>query len=153
MYAIPFKEKFDIVLSSLVVHYFKNWDKMFKQVSRVLKKGGDFIFSTGNPIYEVNKKVIVGKKKYKVLGILDYFKEDEIHAVWKVRDGIRNFDMPVVSYHKTYEDIIKTILKNGFEITDYRDCFPTKQSKKLFPEEYAFTSKVPFFCVWKVRKK
>lgn len=152
-YNIPFNELFDIVLSSLVVHYLQDWNKMFKQVSKVLKKGGYFIFSTGNPVYEINKKVKIGKNSYKVLGILNYFKEKEIHSVWKVRDGIRNFDMPIVSYHKTYEDIIKTIIRNGFEIVDYKDCFPLKKAKKLFSKEYDFTSKVPFFCVWKVRKK
>ena len=30
-YNIPFTEKFDIVLASLVVHYFKDWNKMFKE--------------------------------------------------------------------------------------------------------------------------
>jgi SAM-dependent methyltransferase len=152
-YKIPFNEKFDIVLSSLVVHYLDDWDKMFKQVNRVLKKGGYFIFSTGNPVSEIVKKVKVGKKRYKVLGIADYFKKKKINAVWKVNDGIRKFDIKVSVYHKTYEEIIKTIVKNGFEISDYKDTFPLKKAKKLFPKEYEYTSKIPFFSVWKVRKK
>src|SRR3989344_6168312 len=36
-YNIPFNEKFDIVVASLVVHYLKDWDKMLKEVKRVLK--------------------------------------------------------------------------------------------------------------------
>ena len=57
------------------------------------------------------------------------------------------------SYHKTYETIINIILNNGFEIVGYKDCFPLKKSKKLFPKEYNFLSQVPYFCVWKVKKK
>ena len=74
-YHIPFKEKFDIILSSLVVHYMNDWDKIFKEMARVLNKGGEIVFFTGNPVYEVNKNMLVKGKKYKVLGINDYFKE------------------------------------------------------------------------------
>jgi len=61
-YDIPFKEKFDIVLASLVVHYISDWNKMFQEVKRVLKEKGIFIFSTGNPISEcVERKDVQGK--------------------------------------------------------------------------------------------
>jgi len=147
-YKIPFKEKFDIVLSSLVVHYLKDWDKMFKEVSKVLKKGGFFIFSTGNPVAEARKKIKVGKKKISVLD--NYFKEGKIYGPWQDNKGKK---MRMSSYHKTYETIIKTIIKNGFEIVDYKDCFPIKKAKRLFPKDYAEYSKKPFFCVWKIKKK
>ena len=147
-YKIPFKEKFDIVLASLVVHYLRDWDKMFKEVSRVLKKGGYFIFSTGNPVAEARKKIKVGKKKISVLD--NYFSEGKIYGSWKDNKGNK---MKMSSYHKTYETIIKTIIKNGFEIVDYKDCFPIKKGKKLFPKDYAEYIKKPFFCVWKVKKK
>jgi SAM-dependent methyltransferase len=150
---IPFNEKFDIILSSLVVHYIEDWDKMFKEVSRVLKDNGYFIFSSGNPISEMAKKVSCGKKKYKVLGLRSYFQEKKISTIWNVDDGIRKFKAKIFFYHKTYETIIKSIIKNGFEIADYKDCFPLKKAKKLFPKEYNYTSKVPFFCVWKVKKR
>ena len=39
------------------MHYLKDWDKMFKEVSNVLKSGGYFIFSTGNPVAEARKKM------------------------------------------------------------------------------------------------
>jgi len=147
-YNIPFNEKFDIVLASLVVHYLKDWNKMFKEISRVLKKGGYFIFSTGNPVAEAKKKIKVGKKKISVL--YNYFNEGKIYGPWQDNKGKK---MRMLSYHKTYETIIKTIIKNGFEIVDYKDCFPIKKAKRLFPEDYAEYSKKPFFCVWKVKKR
>jgi SAM-dependent methyltransferase len=147
-YKIPFNEKFDIVLASLVVHYLKDWDKILKEVGRVLKKGGYFIFSTGNPVAEVRKKILVGDKKVSVLG--NYFKEKKIYGPWKNNKGKK---MKMSSYHKTYETIIKTIVRNKFEIVDYKDCFPAIEGKKLFPKEYAEYSKKPMFCVWKIKKK
>jgi len=149
-YKIPFNEKFDIVFAALVIDYFDNWDKAFKEVSRVLNKGGIFVFSGGNPVSECVQKVIVGKKRYKVLGLRSYFDEKVHHADWSYKNG-KTVSVP--SYHKTYETIIKTIIRNGFEIIDYKDCFPIKKAKRLFPEDYRTNTKSPYFCVWKVRKR
>lgn len=142
-YKIPFKEKFDIVLASLVIGYLENWKKVFKQVSKVLKKKGIFVFSIGNPVSECTETKKIKGVKVKVFE--DYFKEKKFYNKWK------NIDMPF--YHKTYETIIKTILKNGFEIIDYADAFPLETSKKLFPDDYNFAKKFPMFTSWKVRKK
>ncbi len=147
-YKFPFKEKFDIVLASLVVHYLRDWDKMFKEVSKVLNKGGLFIFSTGNPVAEARKRINIGNKKISILD--NYFNEGKIYGSWKDNKGKK---MKMSSYHKTYDTIINTIIKNGFEIVGYKDCFPLNKAKRLFPEDYAEYSKKPFFCVWKVRKK
>jgi SAM-dependent methyltransferase len=149
-YKIPFDEKFDIVIAALVIDYFDNWDRVFEQVSRVLKKNGIFIFSGGNPISECAKRVKLGRKKYKALGIRNYFDEKVHYANWSYPDG-KSVDVP--SYHKTYETIIRTIVRNGFELVDYKDTFPLSKAKKLFPEDYAEYSKYPYFSVWKVRKK
>jgi len=155
-YKIPFKEKFDIVIAPLVIDYFKDWDKAFKQVSKVLKKGGFFIFSQGNPVSECIKKVKCRGETLKVLGKKNYFSEKKIYSTWsfdKNNTGKRDTKIRIPTHHKTYETIIKTIIKNGFEIVNYKDCFPLKKAKKLFPKDYALFSKIPYFCVWKVRKK
>lgn len=150
-YKIPFKEQFDVVVAPLVLHYMEDWDKVFKEVSRVLKKGGMFIFSTDNPVFEVSKSMKIKGKKYKVLGLVDYWKEEKHIATWI--NPYTKKEVPTPSYHKTFESIIKTILKRGFEITDYKDCFPVKKAKKLFPKEYELYTKVPKFMVIKLRKK
>lgn len=147
-YKIPFNEKFDMVLASLVVHYLEDWNTMLKEVARVLNKNGIFIFSTGNPVSEFPDRIKFGKKKIKTFG--NYFKEGRKYGVWK---NIRGKDLKVFSYHKTYETIINCLLNNGFEIIGYKDTFPLKKAKKLFPDDYETYSKIPYFSVWKVRKK
>jgi ubiquinone/menaquinone biosynthesis C-methylase UbiE len=156
---IPYNEKFDIILASLVIDYFKDWNKPLKEVHRVLNTKGYFIFSMGNPITETSIRYKINGKRIKYKGIPirilgDYFTEKKIYGTWKNilhNKEVINIKMP--TYHKTYETIIKIILNNGFEIVEYIDCYPTKKSKKLFPKEYNFLTKVPYFCVWKVRKK
>jgi ubiquinone/menaquinone biosynthesis C-methylase UbiE len=147
-YKIPFNEKFDIVFASLAINYVKDWNKVFFEIKRVLNKNGIFIFSFGNPITEISKKKDLQGKRIRIIG--DYFTERKIEGLY---EKIDEKEIQLWNYHRTYESIIKTILKNDFEIIDYKDCYPLKKAKKLFPFYYDQYSKIPNFCVWKVRKK
>ncbi len=80
----------------------------------------------------------------------DYFRDEKTCVSWVDNKGEK---MKMHYYRKTYEQAIKTIVANGFEIVDYSDCFPSKKGKNLFPEEYERHSKEPVFTAWKVKKK
>ncbi|MFZ5954938.1 MAG: class I SAM-dependent methyltransferase [Nanoarchaeota archaeon] len=150
-YKIPFNEKFDIAFASLVMHHMKDWDKVFGQLKKVLKPKGEFIFSISNPVAEITKK---SEDKNPLIRKFErYFEERKIFGYWRniLKNKKTKIKMPI--YHKTYETIIKTIVKNNFEIIDYKDCFPSQKSKKLFPNEYKFALNYPYFCVWKIRLK
>jgi SAM-dependent methyltransferase len=150
-YKIPFKEKFDIVQASLVLEHIKDWDRVFKEVYRVLKKSGIFVFSTGNPVISGSKGIKIEGNRYNI--VHDYFSERILYNSWKINRGTDDeYDEKVENYHKTYETIIRTILKNKFMIVDYRDAVPIKKAKKLFPDRYYAYKKIPTFCIWKVRK-
>ncbi len=43
-------EEFDFVYSSLVMHYLKDWSPALKNIHRVLRPGGTFLFSTHHPV-------------------------------------------------------------------------------------------------------
>ncbi len=151
-YNIPFNEKFDIVVASLVLSHIDNWKKIFKQVKKILKKKGYFIFSIENPVVDMTIKA--NNKNPLIRKFQDYFKERKIYSSWRnilYKKEVKRIRMP--KFHKTYETIIKTIIENNFDIIDYKDTFPLKKSKKLFPKEYNFAVNTPYFCVWKVKKK
>lgn len=146
---LPYENKeFDIVLSSLVMGHIKNWGEVLREIRRVLKKKGIFIFSIKNPVSECSKKIKWKRKEFKV--IKDYFKETWMVESWTDKRG--NFATGA-HHHKTYETIINLLVENGFEIIDYKDTKPSIKMEKLFPKEYTNTLNRPHFCVWKVRKK
>jgi len=143
---------FDVVYSSLAIHYIKNIGKLFKEVHRVLKKNGIFCFSTGHPIFNLinqNEEHIIGfKKKSNEKRIIfgNYFDEspkpNNLGSLGKVE--LCNF---------TYETLIKAGIDNGFELIDYKDAEPIKISKKYYPEKYRLTTTLPTFILFKFKKK
>ena len=142
---------FDIVFSSLAIHYIKNLGRLFKEINRVLKKGGLFLFSTGHPIFnQVNQSPVhlVGvernKDKRKIFG--NYFKE----ALVKQNLGALGI---IKLYNYTLQTLIQTALKNNFELIDYIETKPVPSSKKLDPVEYKITSTLPTFIIFKFKKK
>lgn len=143
---------FDIVYSSLAIHYITNIDKLFNEVNRVLKKNGVFCFSTVHPILNLinqTDKHIIGVKKQpygKIIIFGNYFDESlkphDLGGLGKVK--FCNF---------TYETLIKTGIKNGFELIDYKDARPVKVSKKYDSEKYKLTTTLPTFILFKFKKK
>lgn len=135
---LPYKSKeFDIVLSCLVLEHFKDWNNVLKEVNRVLKKNGLFVFSIGNPVSNC-----IRKKGRNWQVVRNYFKEQEVISYWWG-------DIYSKWYHKPLGTIIRLLVNNGFELIDYEDAFPLRKAKKLFPREYNLTSKIPYFCTWK----
>lgn len=152
---IPFKNNtFDVALSALMLDYIKDWDTVFKEVRRVLKPGGIYIFSKGNPLFECRERIQINGEDCKILGyskggkkvIGSYFKER-----WQEAECIEG--MKLRNHHKTYETIINTILRNGFSIEGYSDAKPLQKGRKIAPKHYKTFSKLPIFCVFKIRKK
>ena len=92
--------------------------------------------------------VICEGKEFRVFD--NYFRNRKIYGTW---NNIKIRKVKVFSYHFTYEILIKAIIKNGFEIMDYIDCYPIKKAKKLFPGDYRTCSKIPYFSAWKLKKK
>ncbi|MBW3014177.1 class I SAM-dependent methyltransferase, partial [Candidatus Woesearchaeota archaeon] len=138
IHKIPFKKNtFDIAISALMLDYVKDWDSAFKEVRRVLKPNGIYIFSLGNPLLECREKIKFGSKVYRILGYTsgshshvfgDYFKERWQETMWKTEEG--ESKMAFKTHHKTYDTIINTILRNGFTIEGYKDAKPIPSGKK-----------------------
>lgn len=142
---------FDIVFSGLAIHYVKNLSQLFKEVKRVLKKKGIFVFSTGHPIFDLinqspNFKIGVKRVGNKRIINGNYFDESlkTTHL-----GSMGKFKL----YSYTFETFIKTGLNNGFELIDYMDAKPVPTSKRYDYEKYKLTMTLPTFILFKWKKK
>lgn len=62
---------FDLILSSLTMHYLKNWEEVFKEFSRLLLPEGLLLFSTHHPLmdFQLFEKPIISKQNSsKIIG-------------------------------------------------------------------------------------
>lgn len=148
---------FDLVFSSLVLHYVSDWRPTLVQVKRVLKGNGLFLFSTHHPIKWAGEEKrdkegvenLLGFKKYdsesnyKVYG--DYLNARRITDVW-------SDEQKVVYYHKPFSDMLREIRESGFVINDLLEPKAIKAAVKVRSDFYEIHQKIPLFLVFELKK-
>lgn len=102
---------FDLVLSSLALHYTPNFDRICGLVSRFLSPGGVFVFSVEHPVFTAygSQDWIYDEKGLPAHWPVDrYFTEGRRESVF--------LGEHVVKYHKTLTTYLNTLLRHGFSI-------------------------------------
>lgn len=103
---------FDVVISSLVLHYIQSFENILNKISKCLSNGGDFVFSVEHPIFTAQ-------------GLQDWYYDNNGNRLhWPVdqyfTEGIRKAKFlgeEVIKYHKTLTTYLNSLIKAGFEIT------------------------------------
>lgn len=124
----------EVVASALMVHYLKDPKPTFKEVARVLKPQGHFIFSFHHPVGEILKKTPKGAV------LSDYFEERWYD--WEMLPG-----MKLKSYHHTFESMVEALRQSGFVVKRLREARPPKSVAHKYPDFYRFASLNPTFCL------
>jgi len=61
-------ESIDVVLSSLTLHYIKNWDVVMSEFNRILKETGRLVFSVHHPFMDFT---VFNRENYFLTELLD----------------------------------------------------------------------------------
>lgn len=119
-------EKFDFIYSSLAFHYIEDWDSLFKNISRLLKKNGFLLFSTGNPIRvgDAFPNGWVKNENGEPVGfnISNYGIEGKRIAKWWGQHDVE-------LYHHTYSTLLNCLTKYNLHIT--YSCEPQGDDKMI----------------------
>lgn len=117
-------EKFDMVVSSLAIHYVQDYDGLCKKVYHVLKDGGRFVFSYGHPMDSCailndysNNFVILDNKKYFLIS--DYNNEGKRISHWFV-DGVE-------TYHRNMSHLVNGLIDAGFQLEHMTESYATDE--------------------------
>lgn len=135
----------NIVFSAFALHYSPDIKKVFKQVYRVLKKGGIFVFSLDHPFYK-----IVSPKNLKLKQ--SYFKTGKIEVVFA--DKTKKF----VMYDHTFSELFNPLIEAGFKVEkiiepDSRKKYSYDPWYGLWDYKPKLLKMVPPTIIFKARKK
>lgn len=140
-------EPFDLVISSLALHYVEDFTGVAKNVYRLLNKGGLFLFSQEHPLVTCHgqgtrwTKDENGEKIH--LNLSNYGVSGERITTWFVDD--------LKIYHRTFSEIINTLTEVGFSIEKMIEPLPSDELLEQYPEHRDLFHK-PDFLLLKVRK-
>jgi SAM-dependent methyltransferase len=117
---MEFKSDFyDVVFSSLALHYLLNLKGLFSQIFQTLKPGGTLIFSVEHPIALAPSNAA-------------WIKDSEGKYVWPLDryldEGPRNQEWlgdKVVKQHRTVGRYVKMLVEEGFELKELEEWGPT----------------------------
>lgn len=134
---LPFEnESFDFIVSSLVLHYIKDWSKPFSEFRRILKPNGTLLFSVHHPFMDL-----------KLSDNGDYFSTEYIVDQWK-RQG-KLIDVPF--YRRPLQQILNETL-GYFSLKKIVEPQPTKEFQLKEPEKYKKIMKNPHFFIVKAER-
>jgi Methylase involved in ubiquinone/menaquinone biosynthesis len=120
---------FDVVLSSLALHYVADYEAVVQKVRRWLRPGGDFVFSAEHPVFTAQ-----GPQQwhYDGNGRIDHFPVDRYFEEGARRAVFLGEEM--TKYHRTLTTYVKALLQNGFALTGLVEPQPSGAMLRADPE-------------------
>jgi ubiquinone/menaquinone biosynthesis C-methylase UbiE len=128
-------QSFDLVLSSLVLHYEADLRSVFAESARLLRPGGNLVFSTHHPVRDQ-------------LSILDpgYLNAELIEEEWGwLGEKMRYYRRPL-------RDLTEPLSDAGFVIERICEPTPNEELKLQDPKGYDRLCRVPAFIFVRARK-
>ena len=117
---------FDVILSSLALHYIEDYESLIQKISTWLVKDGQFVFSVEHPVFTAygNQDWYYGAD-----GEILHFPVDHYYYEGK-RDAVF-LGEHVTKYHRTLTTYLQILLQNGFSILDVIEPMPPEDMMDL----------------------
>ena len=129
---------FDIAFSAYALGFVEDVRRTFREIARVLRRGGLFAFSWMSPIYPITEERGLFVKR-------SYF--DRSPIVFRETYGTE------VDFHRTYGDWHRALTDAGFVVTDIVEPEPLLQENTyadVFP--LSKIQMIPGTTIWRARK-
>lgn len=115
-------DEFDVVISSLALHYVERFDVVCRKVHHCLTTGGAFVLSVEHPIVTAlaAQDWHHGPDGERLHWPVDNYRQEGVrHVRWMAND--------VVKYHRTVETFVNALIDSGFAITKLREPEPSPE--------------------------
>ena len=145
--------QFDLVVAVFVYNYLflEETIKSFKEVFRVLKPGGRFVFSVPHPFFPFIARD-TSQTFHFDFAEMSYFSSRDHRAdgIIRRRDAV---ELPVQMCHKTLEDYFNALNQAGFKhMPEVRELRVLPEHIDLDPEFFEPVSDIPLHLAFRVEK-
>lgn len=117
--------KFDVVCSSLTIHYIEDLGSLFANIAKMMEPGSVFLFSMEHPIATANNDE--GRTNNLTDGyMLKHYSEE----------GVRTGEWigaPITKYHHKFMTVMNSLIEAGFVIDKVMEPMPSKRLMKKVP--------------------
>ncbi len=147
-------ESFDMVVSNIVMVDVQDYKATFKEISRILKPEGRFIWSNLHPVFGSNNQIFfrlpfdTPRNEEKLFILIDrYFDSGGLLVSWAK-------NKPVWQFHRTLQEYTQALFGAGFLIREIIEPKPVLEDLKDNPRSLAFDSdRRPIFIIYDCVKK
>lgn len=152
---------YNILYSSLAIHYLDDWTEALSEAYRVLKPAGIYIFSCSHPIDTALERDEDGKARSSLLGrVVNEKGERTIYGDYLATqsNGIKPVDgvlgaFSVRIYHRPISKMIEQIRTSGFTIRRMVEPLPSPVMRRINPDIYKQLMRSPEFMIWVLGKE
>ncbi|MEK3723112.1 class I SAM-dependent methyltransferase [Paenibacillus sp. FSL H8-0034] len=139
-------EEFDVVLSSLALHYVESFDSVCRKVYHCLVSGGTFVLSVEHPVFTAlaAQDWFYGPEGERLHWPIDHYQNEGLRQA-------RFLDTDVVKYHRTIATYMNTLIDSGFTITRLSEPQPTQETLAKYPEMRDETRRPIFLLIAAVK--
>lgn len=118
-----FEENFDVIISSLAIHYIADYVGLIEKVYKQLAPAGVFIMSVEHPVFTAqgNEQWVLDKQ-----GEISHWPVDRYFS-----EGVRNTDFlgfTVTKYHRTMMTYVQALLHQGLVLDKVIEPTPTQET-------------------------
>ncbi|MFF2885793.1 class I SAM-dependent methyltransferase [Paenibacillus sp. NPDC057967] len=121
--------QFDVILSSLALHYVESIELTCRKVYQSLALGGAFVFSVEHPVFTARAEQDwhYGPEGQRLHWPLDDYQEEGLREA-------RFLGHDVMKYHRTVATFMNNLIEAGFAITKVAEPKPTEAALLQYPE-------------------
>jgi SAM-dependent methyltransferase len=139
---------FDVVLSSLALHYVERFDIVCRKIHNCIVTSGKFVFSVEHPIFTAlaAQDWYYGQHGERLHWPVDHYQEEGPRQA-------RFLKHDVLKYHRTIATYVNTLLDAGFNITRLSEPVPTQEMLDKDPEMQDETRRPMFLLIAAVKNE
>ncbi len=133
------QEKYDLILSRLVLHYIEDLAPVLSHIRSSMKPGGRLVISVQHPLLTSSFKSMGSNGKRKEWIVDDYFLTGKREEPW--------MGSLVVKYHRTVENYFGLLQQAGLTVESLKEAVP-QEGLFMDKSEYERRRRIPLFLLF-----